>query len=66
MPARTEKKRNSGVRKLETAGLTPMATPSGMLIRIASSGADGDAAEAGADVAEEGAVLDGFEACAGD
>ena len=30
MPASTEKKRNSGVRNVETTGLTPMATPSGM------------------------------------
>ena len=37
MPASTEKKRNSGVRKLETTGLTPMATPSGMATTSAST-----------------------------
>ena len=37
MPASTEKKRNSGVRKVETTGLTPMATPSGMAATSAST-----------------------------
>ncbi len=37
MPASTEKKRNSGVRKVETTGLTPMAMPSGMAASSASA-----------------------------
>src|SRR4029079_9334256 len=32
MPARTEKKRNSGVRNDETAGLTPIAIPRGTAV----------------------------------
>src|SRR6476469_8573974 len=34
MPARTEKKRNSGVRNAETVGLTPIAIPSGTAVTI--------------------------------
>ncbi len=37
MPASTEKNLNSGVRKLETTGLTPMATPRGMATNSAST-----------------------------
>jgi hypothetical protein len=37
MPASTEKNLNRGVRKLETIGLTPIATPKGMAINSAST-----------------------------
>ena len=36
MPASTEKKRNSGVRKVETTWLTPIAMPSGIATTSAS------------------------------
>jgi hypothetical protein len=37
MPASTEKKRSSGVKKIDTTLLRPIATPSGMLTRSAST-----------------------------
>ena len=61
MPASTEKNRNSGVRKVETTGLTPMAMPSGMASHQRQHRADQNAPQAGADMRDERAVLDAFD-----